>query len=414
MPPPPPPPPLLPPQILPKVPKPLGSFSSSSYLPMIHDKTPIYLQKYLTEIRPSFTYVKRNVKSQSLIKQIRNYGTETRQSNVYKVIRNLSSATSFSQIPEICRSQSPMSHSKHYPPLPNLAINTREWQFITQDIKNPRQFINLDKLVILSQAYNLEMFQIFVMAKAIQYTHPELSKEFFSLLYIPVCDGIEQVRRTHEEIKLDILLLFITLRLHAYERYAGSRNFTKTPSLFNPTAKIFLDSLPFSAEWCSEMFLKRNNDPLSISKMTFSELFVNIDNRTLAVQTYFNYTEQHRTELPSEGSVKRENSVYPPLANSTLTIEKEEISCFECEYCKHIAKSEIKLSIYISKTHSFHQVSIGRIHKCAISEVDQRIKPKLRKNWYIKKDLNQHMKMIHEAPNNAITFSWQGFFETLI
>ena len=92
------------------------------------------------------------------------------------------------------------------------------------------------------------MFKVFSMAKAIQYTHPELSKEFFSLLYIPVFDGIEKVRRTPEEMKMDLLLLFITFRLHAYERYAGSRNFTKTPSLFNPTAQIFLDSLPFSAE----------------------------------------------------------------------------------------------------------------------------------------------------------------------
>ena len=79
---------------------------------------------------------------------------------------------------------------------------------------------------------------------------------------------------------------------------------------------------------------------------------------------------------------------------------------------KHKAKRKIKLSIHIPKIHSIHEVTIGRIHKCAICEVDQRLKPMVRNNWYIEKDLYQHIKMIHEAHNNDITFSWQGFFET--
>ena len=108
----------------------------------------------------------------------------------------------------------------------------------------------------------------------------------------------------------------------------------------------------------------------------------------------------------SEVSEKRDESILPPLANSTLTNEKkEETSCFKCEYCKHKAKSEIKLSIHISKIHSIHEVRIGRIHKCAICEVDQRLKPMVRNIWYMEKDLDQHMKIIHEAPDNVITFS---------
>ena len=47
----------------------------------------------------------------------------------------------------------------------------------------------------------------------------------------------------------------------------------------------------------------------------------------------------------SEVSEKRDESILPPLANSTLTNDKkEETSCFKCEYCKHKAKSKIKLS----------------------------------------------------------------------
>ena len=37
----------------------------------------------------------------------------------------------------------------------------------------------------------------------------------------------------------------------------------------------------------------------------------------------------------------------------------------------------------------------------------------MRNNWYIEKDFDQHMKIIHEAPDNVITFSRQGFFETV-
>ena len=103
---------------------------------------------------------------------------------------------------------------------------------------------------------------------------------------------------------------------------------------------------------------------------------------------------------------KRDVSILSPLANATLTSEKkEEKSCIKCNYCKHKDKSEIRLSIHISKIHFIHKVPIGRILKCAICEVDQRVKPMLRNNWYIEKDLNQHMKMIHEAPDNVITFS---------
>ena len=37
----------------------------------------------------------------------------------------------------------------------------------------------------------------------------------------------------------------------------------------------------------------------------------------------------------------------------------------------------------------------------------------LKKNWYIEEDMNQHMKVIHEAQEDAITFSWHGFYETV-
>ena len=74
-------------------------------------------------------------------------------------------------------------------------------------------------------------------------------------------------------------------------------------------------------------------------------------------------------------SEKRDESIIPPSANSTLTSEKkEETSCFKCKYCKHKAKRKIKLSIHISKIHSIHEVTIGIIHKCAICEVDQMLK----------------------------------------
>ena len=35
------------------------------------------------------------------------------------------------------------------------------------------------------------------------------------------------------------------------------------------------------------------------------------------------------------------------------------------------------------------------------------------KNWYREEDMNQHMKVIHETPEDAITFSWHGFYETV-
>lgn len=115
-----------------------------------------------------------------------------------------------------------------------------------------------------------------------------------------------------------------------------------------------------------------------------------------------------------EASEKREEDILPPLANSTLhTEQKEEHKSFKCKHCKRKFNSEIKLSIHVSKLHSIHEVPIGRIHKCPVCVNDQRMKPFVRNNWYIEEDLKQHMNVIHEAPEDAITFSWHGFYETV-
>ena len=49
----------------------------------------------------------------------------------------------------------------------------------------------------------------------------------------------------------------------------------------------------------------------------------------------------------SEVSEKRDESILPPLANSTLTSEKkEETSCFKCNLCEKDCISENKLKIH--------------------------------------------------------------------
>ena len=92
-------------------------------------------------------------------------------------------------------------------------------------------------------------------------------------------------------MKMDLLLLFITFRLHAYENTLALE-IQKKKSLFNPIKKKFLDSVPFFAEWDSEICYKRKFYPLLMKQITFSELFVNNDKCPIAFQTYFKYTTQ--------------------------------------------------------------------------------------------------------------------------
>ena len=301
--PPPPPPPLL---LQQNIPRPLGS--PSIYLPIIDTNTPLHLQEYIVKIKNNFSSIKKHVKGKDFIKKIRILDSKTALKIVHRVVNHLSSATNFKQIEEICQKQLPIKNSMHYPPLPNFAPATKEWEFITQNTRN-NHFINFDKIVILSQAYNLEFFQQFVRAKTIQPTHPHISKEFFSLLYIPVYDVIDKVSRTVEEMKMDLYILFITFRLTAYENYAGSELYNITPSLKNPTKQIFLKHSPFSPAWCSEMYSLRRDDPLAMDFTSFKNFFCNSNNNSDAFQSYFNHTTQYNTTI----KLSYNNNAKPPM-----------------------------------------------------------------------------------------------------